>query len=398
MKKKASLLVVIFGLITLSCSQNQDSSSSPANSQNQHPAIMAYYVAPSENFKPDELPLNKLSHIIFCFTEVIANEIKFTNPQKIPQLQTLVEQKTNHPKLKVMVACGGWGGSGGFSDMAASSATRNSFVESTIRLIEDHDLDGIDMDWEYPGLPGNGNPHMPEDKENFTLLMKELREAMDATGKDLVLSFASAGWERYYDHIETLEVMKYADYMNVMTYDFITGYSEFTGHHTNLGWIRPEDQKKMANKAVWDDFNYLESPASAEKILDYVINLGVNPKQLVIGAAFYGRAWKGVPPENNGLYQPNKGVWEGWASYSNLKENYEDKNGFEYYWDSIAKAPWLYSKTDSVFISYDDRRSVALKTQYAKDMNLGGIMFWQLASDAKEEGLLDAIYFRAVSD
>ena len=73
-----------------------------------------------------------------------------------------------------------------------------------------------------------------------------------------------------------------------------------------------------------------------------------------------------------------------------------NKNGFKRFWDPIAKAPYLYNATDSLFISYDDPESVTLKTKYAKESGLGGIMFWQLTNDVKENGLLDAIYTEAM--
>jgi chitinase len=120
--------------------------------------------------------------------------------------------------------------------------------------------------------------------------------------------------------------------------------------------------------------------------------MGVKPGQIVIGAAFYGQGWKGVHPENNGLYQLNTGAWKGSGRYSSIRENYEDKNGFIRYWDTIAKAPFLYNAKDSIFISFEDTVSVRLKTQYAASKGLGGIMFWQLGSDAEKDGLLDAIY------
>ena len=68
--------------------------------------------------------------------------------------------------------------------------------------------------------------------------MKELREGMDKIGEDMTLTFASAGWERYYNFIETKEVMKYANYMNVMTYDLTTAAVPYTAHHTNFGDIQ----------------------------------------------------------------------------------------------------------------------------------------------------------------
>ena len=49
------------------------------------------------------------------------------------------------------------------------------------------------------------------------------------------------GWKRYYDHIEVNEVMKYADYTNVMTYDQVSGVSEYTGHHTPWRMVHKED-------------------------------------------------------------------------------------------------------------------------------------------------------------
>lgn len=232
----------------------------------------------------------------------------------------------------------------------------------------------------------------PEDKENFTALMCELREAMNLIGKVQILTFAAAGWERFFDFIEPDKVMNCVTYMNIMTYDNVTGGTPYTAHHTNLGRVRREDvMGTPADLKMLEEGDTL-NPSSAEKIISFLIDKGVKPSQLVIGGAFYGRAWKGVPPGNNGLYQLNKGVWPGRARYANIRESMEDRNGFVRYWDSIAKAPYLYNATDSIFISYEDTVSVRLKTRYALDKGLGGIMFWQLVGDAEKDGLVDAIF------
>ena len=354
-------------------------------------AVMGYYMAPRDNYQPENLPLDKLTHIIFSFTEVIDNEMKFRNFASGDKLALLVDQKASHPDLKVMIACGGWGGSGGFSDMAATSENRKIFVESAIKFIEEYDLDGLDMDWEYPGMYGAGNPYKPEDRENFTHLMKELREAMDATGKKLILTFASAGWKKYYDYVDLDEVMKYADYMNVMTYDNVGGGTPYTAHHTNLGWVKPEHLKNTPAASIIEERDYRLDPRSAEKIINFCIGKGVDPKQIVIGGAFYGKGWKGVPSDNNGLYQVNEGPRRN-VSYSSIIEEYENKNGYVKYWDPVAKAPYLYNKDKKEFITYEDKESIQLKTEYAIENGLGGIMFWQLRSDLQKDGLLDAIY------
>jgi chitinase len=389
MKNRILFLLIIVVLTMFKCSKKSTAYRVPEI------AIMAYYVPPENNYHPEALPLDKLTHIIFSFTEVIDQEMKFKNPGSSEKLSLLVKQKKNHPHIKVMVACGGWGGSGGFSDMAASPENRKKFVDSVTRFLNQYQLDGLDIDWEYPGMRGAGNPFIPEDKANFTFLMRELREAMDATDKDMVLTFASAGWKRYYDHVELNEVLKYANYMNVMTYDLVGGRNPFTGHHTNLGWIKPENLEGTPAQQILEKRNFPMNPRSAEKIISFCTEEGVDPKQIVIGAAFYGRAWQGVPPENHGLYQENTGVWIGWAPYSDIRAKYEGKNGFVRYWDPVAKAPFLYNAEDSLFISYEDTVSVKLKTEYAINNGLGGIMFWELRLDTDKNGLLDAIYEEA---
>ncbi|HDZ40754.1 MAG TPA: glycoside hydrolase family 18 protein [Bacteroidetes bacterium] len=358
---------------------------------------MAYYMA-RNNYDPSEIPVGKLTHIIFSFTEVIDNRMVFRSPESAERLKELVLQKGRNPGLKVMVACGGWGGSGGFSDMAASAENRQIFVQSVIDFINEYDLDGLDVDWEYPGLPGIGNPFRPEDRENFTALMKELREAMDATGKKLTLTFAAAGWDKYFDNIETLEVMKYADYMNIMTYDFVGGNQPYTAHHTNLGLISLDDLKgtdylKYINDSIISREETDWQPRSIEGIINFITGLGVDKQQLIIGAAFYGKAWKVKTTENNGLYQATRGLQSGWPSYAAIRDSMENKNGYIVYRDEKARAPYIFNKSDSIFITFDDTFSVRLKARYAMDNKLGGIMFWEQSQDTKDgNGLLDAIY------
>jgi chitinase len=365
-------------------------------SQDKDFAVAAYY-SPRRDVAPEMLPLDKLTHIIYSFARVREGEM-WVHPRAGEIINALVKQKENHPQLKVMLACGGWGADG-FSDMAVSEESREKFSISAVNMIKEYNLDGIDMDWEYPGINNGVIKYRPEDTQRFTLLMKSLREHIDELNPDLLLTFAAAGWEKYYEHIETLEVMNYADFINIMTYDQVGGYATHTAHHTALGRIEMDDLEgyplydymdslNMVTTGLGDDF----LPKSTEKIIDYVIDLGVDPEKILLGAAFYGRSWKGVKPVKNGLYQPDVQIDIGWCSYSTIRAEYENKNGFIRYWDSTANAPYLYNDRDSIFMSYDDTLSVKLKTNYARDKGLAGIMFWQLSDDTREEnGLLDAI-------
>ena len=396
MKNPIYYVIVFLGVILTFSFITLDTNKTILN--NQTNVVMAYYV-PEKDYQPEKLPLNQLTHIIYSFTNVIDGEMKFRIAENGEKLKSLVAQRKNHPGLKVMIACGGWGADG-FSDMAHTPENRNKFVQSVIEFNRAFDLDGLDIDWEYPGIPAANTGARPEDKQNFTLLMKELREGLNTLQRDQTLTFASAGWKRYYNNVDIKEVMTFVDYMNVMTYDQIGATSPYTGHHTALGLIELEDIKDTpamvfieSRREEMKKRGYTYEPRSVERIVDFCIDNGVDPKQIVIGAAFYGRAWKGVPPENNGLYQSNGGSYIGWSAYHQIRKEFEPNKKFTRYWDPIAKAPYLYNAKDSIFISYDDTVSVRLKTSYAQKKKLAGIMFWELGNDTKDKNsLLKAIY------
>ena len=396
MKNLGNITILILGIIlVLSFSERVSEKTENIKTTK---VVMAYYV-PEREYRPENLPLHQLTHIIFSFTNVIDGEMKFRDAENGEKLRKLAEQRENHPQLKVMIACGGWGADG-FSDMAHTKENREIFIQSVLEFNREYQLDGIDIDWEYPGIPAAKTKARPEDKENFTLLMKELREGLNTLEREQTLTFASAGWKRYYNNVEIKEVMKYVDYMNVMTYDQIGATTPYTGHHTALGLIEFEDIKDTPaakyieqRRAEMKKRGFTYEPRSVERIVGFCIENGVAPEQIVIGAAFYGRAWKGVPPNNNGLYQPNKGSYIGWSAYQQIRKEFETNKNYKRYWDPIAKAPYLYSAKDSIFISYDDTVSVRLKTSYAAQKKLAGIMFWQLGNDTKDKNsLLNAIY------
>lgn len=383
------LIVVLFG----SCNNENTGKETKIEKEtkNEKINVMAYYV-PSSSLDVNNLPFNKLTHIIYSFTEVIDHQMVFTSDRHHKSMEALTKACSNYPELKVMVACGGWGGSGGFSDMAASEENRKIFVESVVAFIKKYDLDGLDLDWEYPGLPGIGNTYRPEDKQNFTSLVTELRQAMDQLKPGLIITFAAAGWERYFDHIELDKVMKQVDFINLMTYDMAGGVP-LTNHHTNLYGI-PYDQLDQEIKTLLKDENIEYQSRSADDITQFCIDLGVDPKQIIIGGAFYGRSWAGVPPEDHGLYKSHNGKKSA-HSYANIQQMMFEDSNYVRYWDEQSKAPFIYNEVDSLFISYDDPESLGLKTRYVKEQNLGGIMFWQLSQDTKDSALVNAIYQEA---
>jgi chitinase len=328
--------------------------------------VIAYYAGPAE--RVDSFPIEKLSEIIFCFAHLKGNEL-YINPRDTPTLQKLVSLKSRNPQLRVVVSLGGWGGCETCSDIFSTKQDRKAFAESVKKITDHFGADGIDLDWEYPAIEGYpSHKYKPEDKQNFTKLVKQLRQTL---GKKAEVSFAAGGFTQYIDSsIEWKKVMKIVNRVNLMSYDLVNGYATTTGHHTAL-YSTPHQQESTDNGVT------------------RMIALGVPANKIVIGAAFYARVWENVPDSAFGLYQPGK--FKRGISYKNFGKELSPENGFVYHWDSIAKAPFMYNPEEKLFATFDDKKSIELKTKYAIDKGLNGIMFWQLGEDKFTDGLLDEI-------
>jgi chitinase len=289
--------------------------------------------------------------------------------------------KAVNPDLKVIVSVGGWGADY-FSDAAVDDASRCRFADSAMNLLKSYALDGIDLDWEYPGQPGPGIKFRAEDKANFTLMLKTLREELDMLSDArhrkrfdrYTLSIASAGGT-YFEHTEMERLHIYLDWINVMTYDFAGSWSSTTGHHTAL-------YRSAAGGAGTE---------STESFILQHLRAGIPPKKIVVGAAFYGRGWRGVIRDRAGLYQRYDQP-ESDFPYSKLLREYLNASDYEQRWDAAAHAPYLWNAEVGRFISYDDPRSLAEKARFIRDHGLGGVMYWEHSHDPSEV-LLSALYY-----
>ena len=153
--------------------------------------IIAYLFPQERVLDPGEIAAAKLTHINYAFANVKDGRVVEGFSHDAENYRVLAGVRKQHPHLRLLVSVGGWTWSKGFSDMAATPEGRRRFVESALDFVRRHDLDGFDVDWEYPGLPGDGNPHRPEDKANFTALMAELRAALDGAGRRVTAATSS---------------------------------------------------------------------------------------------------------------------------------------------------------------------------------------------------------------
>ena len=104
----------------------------------------------------------------------------------------IVSIRKSNPELKIVLSVGGWGADG-FSQSARTKEGRERFAASALAIVKEYGLDGIDIDWEYPGTSLAGIASDRSDKENYTLLLAELRKTLDAYREGMLVTTAVGG-------------------------------------------------------------------------------------------------------------------------------------------------------------------------------------------------------------
>ncbi|WP_408641423.1 glycoside hydrolase family 18 protein [Spirosoma telluris] len=370
-----SLAACLFGLLLAGSSHVAAQTSSKRY-------VLIGYVS-GNGWTKEQIEARKLTHINYAFAVPAKNgELAPISTKDSANLAALTSLRSINKDLKILISVGGWGGCKYFSDAALTDASRRKFANSAVSFLKKHKLDGVDIDWEYPAQIGAGNIFRPEDKANFTLYLKAIRDRLDEQGKadkrtgsnHYLLTAATGGDTAFVNHTNLGEAQKYLDYVNIMTYDLYHGNDKVTGHHSPLAQSKKGDQSRNSSISAVEGH----------------IRAGVPAKKIVLGIPFYGRGWADVRPVDNGLYQPSTGK-HSFISHDELADKYINKNGFVRYWDADAKAPYLWNATSHTFISYADAESFGPKLDYVKKKGLGGIMFWEYIYDLKHKALLDPV-------
>lgn len=363
--------------------------------------IVGYYTAWSiygRNFHVPQIPADQVTHVNYAFANVQNGRIALGDPYadidrfypgdcwnpgclrgSFHQLQLLRQQ---HPHLKTLISVGGWTWSGGFSDAVLTAASRQAFATSIVDFVVLYDFDGADIDWEYPVGGGlTTNTTRPQDRQNYTLFLAELRQQLTArsltTGRSYLLSIAAPCNPAILANLEVAQLHPLLDWLNLMSYDFHGPWGDpFTGHNAPLY----PDPLDPTSEPMRSSFNASAGVAA-------YLALGVPPAKLHVGVPFYGRGFAGVAGGDHGMYgtytSPSwPGTWEnGVYDYSDLAANYVGSNGYVRYWNDTVRAPWLHKAANGFCISYDDARSMRDKAFLAQAAGLGGAMFWEFSGD-----------------
>jgi len=358
LKTFACFLIVVLGPPWL-CAANQQASK---------PIIVGYVFPQDAALTPGQIDPHSVTRINYAFANIKNGRMVTGFASDAQNFGYLAGLRKQNPALTVLVSVGGWLWSTNFSEVALTAESRRVFIDSVMDFIARYDLDGLDVDWEYPGMTGSGHPFRSEDGRNFTLLLKELRERFDRetlkSHRRLYLSIAAASGDDYLAHTEMKKVQAYVDTVNLMAYDYVEpGDEPLTGHHAPL-FSNPADTRNYSDDASVRAFEQAGVPA--DKIL--------------LGVPFYGHVWGNVADRNHGFLQPGKAVPNAYAPYRVITGTMLNQ-GFVRYWDPIASAPYLYNSEKHMFVSYDDTESIAAKCRYVLAHKLGGVMFWEYSGD-----------------
>ncbi len=339
--------------------------------------------------QPTSIAYSKYSIINYCFfkpevsglisnTDAWADEnllqgqINWSTSPTSYYPNTSIVDLAHNAGTKVMVSIGGWTLSDNFPSIAASASKRALFASECNRLLKFYKFDGIDIDWEYPGYAAHSGT--VADKQNFTLLLQQIKDSITVLGiqnsKTYKLSACFSADPVRAAAIEWNNVTPILDMVNLMSYDFFGAWDCLANHNSPL--YAPTSGDPTFN--IHSAFSMLTNTYS------------VPSTKINIGTGFYGRSQTGA----TGLHQAtNCGVDNitfsldaGSPTYYNIANQL---SLFDYYWDNTAKVPYLIGKPSGAaagtFVSYDNKKSIAMKADYIKTHNARGTIIWEITGD-----------------
>lgn len=329
-----------------------------------------------EEFPPEDVAFDLLDLLYYANFEPGADgTIRFTDDHdesNLEDIRELTGPGGPGEDVRTGFAVGGWNSSTHYSEAARSPESRERFARQTIRLVREYGFDGFEIDWEYPTGGGRSeNARHEDDVGNALALVKECRrrldEAGEADGREYVLSYSGPSDPSHIRPLDVEGLSEHLDWVNVMSYDMSGPSSSTTAH----------------NAPVYG------SP-SAEEAVSTWASEGMDRSQLMVGHAFYGRAFDGVEPGPNddGLDRPFDS-YEATVDGGECARRIAD-DAWAYHWDDHAEVPYLYDTEARNWVSATDPDYVRAKTSFAREAGSRGVFCWELSYDDDDE-LLEAM-------
>lgn len=344
------------------------------------------------------VPVKNLTILNYAFASLEADgSIKLLGNKDDENFKKISELKKQQAKLRVVLSVGGWTLSKAFSSVAASARLTQKFADNIADLMQRYPgLDGIDIDWEFPVAGGDGIAHSYQDKQNYVLMLKAIREKLDSLGdKHYLITIAAPSHANRpdggsVDNLAVKEMLHYIDYINIMDYDIHQSTSE-PNQTNNDAALFQSPNNPASNDSVQDSINdFKKQGLTATEI-----------KQLVMGIPLYGFAWREVTPSqaepaHPGLYSPAQGKLanpyvqgsDGVFAYTDIVNRLIADQKLQGAFSEQYKFATYYSPTTKAFVSFDDVQTVQAKAAYIKQNELGGAMFWEVSQDSFDKNSL----------
>jgi len=343
----------------------------------------AQYRPAGVKYFPEDIDVTLCTHVMYAFAKISGGVLHPFEWNDLSEewmkgmYERTMEMKKKNGALKISISVGGWNhASKGFSDVVASPANMQKFIDHSIKWMRKNGFDGLDMDWEYPGVGGDRGSK-PEHKQAFTVLIQKLRAAFDAeaaaTGNERLLLTAAVGCGKSTIDAayEVAKLAKEMDFIDLMTYDLHGAWEKHTGAHIALYPRADETGNDRLLNVDW--------------AVNYFMKLGLPANKLVMGLGTYGRGFTLADKSKTGMGAPAKGACaagrytreKGFISYYEICQHL--KQGWTAKYHPEHKVMYAYGGDQ--WIAYDNVETIGIKAQYIKDKGLAGGMIWALDLD-----------------
>lgn len=262
-----------------------------------------------------------------------------------------------------------------WSAIASNSTRINIFADNIVAMINQYGFDGVDIDWETPTT---------EEATRFTEMMRVIYTKVKENNPNHLVTAAIAGgmWQPPRYDLENSH--QYLDYINMMTYGMVS----------NNGYYQNALSKSTTYDNPANNAGKTLTSCSIEESIAIYNSYGIPNSKIIVGVAFYGI-------KQTRSYDSVTQTWSAWVnggsvSYNYINSIYLNSSNYHYNYDNQAGVPYLINEEGTIFISYDNPRSIAEKSEYIIDNGLAGMMYWENGLDltgtlllAMEAGLND---------
>jgi chitinase len=252
-----------------------------------------------------------------------------------------------------------------WSAIASSDSRINTFADNIVTMINTYGFDGVDIDWETP---------REDEAERFTQMMQVIYTKVKANNPNHLVTAAIAGGMWQPPRYDLVNSHQYIDYINMMTYGMVSN----NGYYQNALY-----ESRVEDNPLNDAGKTLTS-CSIEESIEIYHSYGIPSNKIIVGVAFYGI-------KQTRTFNTSTQTWSDWAnegsvSFTYIHHYYLSNDAYDYHYDTDAGVPYLIKNDGTVFISYDNPRSIAEKAEYIIDHGLAGMMYWENGLDSS--GLL----------